>query len=86
MTACPRCGEVDHGGEVGSNAESILCRSCSIMTSVRTTDCARCGLAPVDLPDGVDPAEVFIQQAGEILCQGCALGQSGTWSTEVSTS
>lgn len=36
-------------------------------------ECVTCGLAPCDLPDGVDPDLVFERgEDGEIRCQVCA--------------
>lgn len=38
----------------------------------RHLECARCGLAPVDLPDGVDPELIFeTGPDGRIYDQGC---------------
>lgn len=37
-------------------------------------ECAICGLAPCDLPDGVDPDLIFDTEDGETRCQGCASG------------
>jgi hypothetical protein len=38
-------------------------------------ECATCGLAPCDLPDGVDPELIFeTDEDGETRCQGCAGG------------
>jgi hypothetical protein len=37
-------------------------------------ECARCGLAACDLPDGIDPELIFEHcECGLMLCQGCAL-------------
>ncbi len=42
-------------------------------------ECAYCGLAPCDLPDGVDPDDVFERDdSGEWLCGGCASGGTFT--------
>jgi hypothetical protein len=38
----------------------------------RITECAVCGLAPGDLPDGVDPEYVFERVNGEDYCQADA--------------
>lgn len=47
-------------------------------------ECDGCGVAACDLPDGVDPEEVFVAvERGRVLCQGCVLAEShgsGTWS------
>lgn len=49
--------------------------------------CDGCGVAACDLPDGVDPDEVFLAAPeGQVLCQGCvmAAGQgAGTWSAPI---
>jgi hypothetical protein len=36
-------------------------------------ECDGCGLAAVDLPDGVDPELVFerVRRGGSMFCQGC---------------
>lgn len=49
------------------------------------TECDGCGLAPCDLPDGVDPELVFQPDGqGHTYCQGCAMGdRSGTWSVDL---
>ena len=39
-------------------------------------ECDGCGVAACDLPDGVDPHEVFEQQDGRKLCMGCRGGGS----------
>lgn len=46
---------------------------------MRIFDCDECGLAPVDLPDGVDPELIFsvfeTEDGGKRhLCVGCAMG------------
>lgn len=50
-------------------------------------ECDGCGVAADDLPDGVDPDEVFLAAAGgQTLCQGCIMAAdhgSGIWSTPV---
>lgn len=39
---------------------------------VRNVECARCGLTPVDLPDGVDPELIFeCAEDGNWYDQGC---------------
>lgn len=44
-------------------------------------ECATCGLAPCDLPDGVDPEFVFERcEDGEIRCQADAANAS--WSLD----
>lgn len=49
------------------------------------TECDGCGLAPCDLPDGVDPELVFQPDGqGHIYCQGCG-GRSGIWSVDLRT-
>lgn len=40
----------------------------------KRNECDRCGVAACDLPDGVDPDEVFEVVDGEELCGGCRLG------------
>lgn len=40
------------------------------------TECAVCGLAPCDLPDGVDPEDIFDTEDGETRCRPCATGGS----------
>lgn len=36
-------------------------------------ECSVCGLAPCDLPDGIDPELIFERgEDGEVYCQGCA--------------
>lgn len=46
---------------------------------MRITECAVCGLAPCDLPDGVDPELVFERgEDGGWRDQACASGRS--WS------
>ncbi|GEM_PF-6289303 len=46
-------------------------------------ECDGCGVAACDLPDGVDPADVFLDAPeGRVLCQGCIMAAeqgSGTW-------
>jgi hypothetical protein len=37
-------------------------------------ECVTCGLAPCDLPDGVDPELIFVTENGLTHCQGCAGG------------
>lgn len=47
-----------------------------------TIECARCGLAPVDLPDGVDPELIFEQgEDGRWYDQGCLTlaGERDPW-------
>jgi hypothetical protein len=39
-----------------------------------TYECDRCGIAQCDIPDGVDPDDVFDYEAGELLCMGCRGG------------
>lgn len=34
-------------------------------------ECSVCGLAPCDLPDGVDADDVFVREDGKDFCQGC---------------
>jgi hypothetical protein len=41
-------------------------------------ECAKCGLAPCDLPDGIDPEGVFEQIGGDWYCQADANGASFT--------
>lgn len=51
---------------------------------MRITECAVCGLAPCDLPDGVDPEDVFERVDGEWLCQAdCTFDPPrGSWSVD----
>lgn len=37
-------------------------------------ECDGCGIAACDLPDGVDPGEVFEQDGNRVLCMGCRGG------------
>ncbi|NKT14615.1 hypothetical protein GS979_07135 [Rhodococcus hoagii] len=50
-------------------------------------ECDGCGVAACDLPDGVDPADVFLDAPeGHVLCQGCIMAVqqgSGTWSAPI---
>ncbi|MGO4201646.1 hypothetical protein AB4Z09_07750 [Rhodococcus sp. TAF43] len=50
-------------------------------------ECDGCGVAACDLPDGVDPDEVFLEvPEGRVLCQGCVMAVeqgSGTGSAPV---
>jgi hypothetical protein len=45
-------------------------------------ECYRCGLAPCDLPDGIEPEDVFdrydTSDGSEWLCGGCASGGTFT--------
>lgn len=34
-------------------------------------ECATCGLAPCDLPDGIDPELIFDTEDGETRCHAC---------------
>ncbi|MGO4205540.1 hypothetical protein AB4Z09_28165 [Rhodococcus sp. TAF43] len=50
-------------------------------------ECDGCGVAACDLPDSVDPDEVFLDAPeGRVLCQGCIMAVeqgSGTWSAPI---
>ena len=50
-------------------------------------ECDGCRFAACDLPDGVDPADVFLDvPEGQVLCQGCIMAVqqgSGTWTAPV---
>jgi hypothetical protein len=39
-------------------------------------ECATCGIAPCDLPYGVDPDDVFVTDKGVTNCIPCATGHS----------
>ncbi len=39
-------------------------------------ECDECGLAAVDLPDGVDPDLIFQRVGGRVLCQGCQASEN----------
>ncbi|BCN64168.1 hypothetical protein RE9431_26230 [Prescottella equi] len=50
-------------------------------------ECDGCRFTACDLPDGVDPADVFLDAPeGQVLCQGCIMAvqqDSGTWTAPV---
>jgi len=46
-------------------------------------ECESCGLAAMDLPDGVDPDFIFeVGDDGTVLCQGCQQLPAGQWASE----
>lgn len=44
----------------------------SAINWARSVECARCGLTPIDLPDGIDPEALFERGPdGQWYDQGC---------------
>jgi hypothetical protein len=41
-----------------------------------STECVTCGLAPCDLPDGVDPDDIFERVDGACYCMACSPEES----------